>query len=201
MIRGDLEAIASAGIVQAGLDPGEPPEVIALIRGLLGPDGYHRGATLLGNRAGLARVHGQWRIYASRSATLFDHCHEVGHYLVRLAGIGGGDDEEQLANYVGGALMMPRPAIVRARRDGLDLADLADRFCTSETCAALREAEVLSIPRAIVARTHVHVRGPDGFVWPAEPTLRSWARRPGPGIAKTRMTDDPSRVVLDADAG
>lgn len=201
MDRGELEAIAMEGLAQAGLDPTEPPSVVDLIRRLLGPDGYDTSHVLVGGgRACLARVHGHWRVYASKAATLFDHFHEVGHYLVRQAGLGGGPDEEHLANYVGGALLMPRPAVLKARRNGFRLPELADLFSTSETCAALREAEVLTLPRVIVARTHVHVRGPEDFVWPAEPTLRKWAQKPGPGVAKTRMTDDPSRVVLDAEA-
>ena len=98
------------------------------------------------------------------------------------------------------ALLAPRPAFLRARRDlGEDLRAVAERFTMTQTGVALRRGEVLGTPLAVIAPARVRVRGPEAWVWPPESTLRAWARRPLAGLKKTRLTDDPRRVVLEAD--
>lgn len=197
MEQGELEGIAAAALVETGQDPAEPPNITRAIRTLLGPGGLRRGPALVrGDRACLVRVNEEWRIYASKHATLFDVCHELGHFLLRRVGYLG-DSEEESANYLGAALLMPQAAMRAAT--GIPLHELAAAFRTSETCAALREAEVRRLPRAIVAPRHIHVRGPEAWIWPAEATIRQWLHRPRSGLKKTRMRDAPDRVVLDAE--
>lgn len=195
---GELEGIAAGLFDEAGQDPCDPPNVMRMIRSLLGADGFRRGSNLVVGRACLAQTPGGPRIYATRAATLHDVLHELAHWALRRAGYVG-EREEQNANYIAGALLMPRRAMATASRDRLTLPELAERFRTSETCAALREAEVQRLPRVIVAPKHIHVRGPEEWIWPAETTLRSWAKRGKPGLRKTQLTDDPGRVVLDAE--
>jgi hypothetical protein len=75
---------------------------------------------------------------------------------------------------------------------------IAQWFVTTETCAALRFGEVTGEPLALISPRAVVVRG-DEWVWPDERELRAIARRRvAPGIRKTRLRDDPRRLVLRA---
>lgn len=203
----DLESVADGAYADAGLDI-ERPHVMRLAIALLGPGSIRRGPRPIHGPAALLRVGDAWRIVLSRSLpqryALFAIAHELGHWLIARHGLVGaagvGDDEERAADYLGGALLAPRRAFLAARRAlGDDLSALAKTFSTTETGAALRLGEVLRLPLAVVAPQTVRVRGPEDWVWPDESTLRRWARRPAPGLRKTRLTDDPRRVVLDAD--
>lgn len=200
----ELEGVAESAYREAGLDV-ERPNVVRLAKALLGPDAIERGPRLVSGRAALIRVHDRWRIVLSRSLpklyALHAIGHELGHWLLERAGVGSGD-EELAADYLGGALLAPRSAFAAAHRAlGSDLPALAAAFSTTETGAALRVGEVARVPLAVISPSVVRVRGPEGWVWPDEPTLRRWARgTAAPGLKKIRLTDDPRRVVLDADA-
>lgn len=184
----------------------ERPHVPRLARALLGPDAIVRGPRPLHAPAALVRVGDAWRIILSRSLlplyALFAVGHELGHWLLARHGYDG-DDEERAADYLGAALLAPRRAFLAARRAlGDDLPALADALSMTETGAALRLGEVLGVPLAVVAPARVRVRGPKEWVWPDEGTLRRWARRPAPGVRKTKLRDDPRRVMLGVeDAG
>lgn len=198
----ELEGIADAAYAEAKQDP-EQPNVVRLARALLGADAIQRGPRPISAPAALFRVGGEWRILLARSLpkayALFAVGHELGHWLLRRHGVQV-DDEERAADYLGGALLAPRRAFLAARRVvGDDFAELAETFSTTETGAALRLGEVLDQPLAVVAPQRVRVRGPEEWIWPDEGTLRRWARRPARGLRKVRLTDDPRRVVLDAE--
>lgn len=204
----ELEGIAEAAYDEVELDP-ERPHVPRLARALLGPDAIQRGPRPLHAPAALIRIGSAWRIVLSRSLppryALFAVAHELGHWLLARYGHVGDDaldgmGEERAADYLGAALLAPRRTFLTARRAlGNDLPELADAFALTETGAALRLGEVLRLPLAVVAPQQVRVRGPAEWVWPDERTLRQWARRPAPGLRKTRLTDDPRRVVLGVD--
>ncbi len=200
----ELEGIAEAAYCSAGLDP-ERPHVARLARALLGPEAIRRGPRPLHGPAALVRVGEEWRIVLARGLpplqAVFAVGHELGHWLLRQHGYDG-DDEERDADYLAAALLAPRSAFLAARRVLRDdLPALAATFGMTETAAALRLGEVCRVPLAVVAPQTVRVRGPEGWVWPDEASLRRWARgRPLPGIRKVRLTDDPRRVVLDAEA-
>lgn len=196
----DLEGIANAAYVEAGLDSSQP-SVPRLARALLGADAIQRGPRPLHAPAALIRVGESWRIILARSlprlCAMFAVGHELGHWLLARHGYDGAD-EERAADHLGAALLAPRRAFLTARRAlGEDLPTLAEAFSMTETGAALRLGEVTGVPLAVVAPMQVRVRGPEGWVWPDEPTLRKWARRPVPGLRKTTLIDDPRRVVLD----
>lgn len=198
----ELEGIVDAAYREAGLDP-ERPHLVRLARALLGDDAIVRGPRPVHGPAALVRVGESWHIVLSRSLprlyALFAVGHELGHWLLRREGYDG-HDEERAADYIGGALLAPRSAFLAARRAlGDELPALAEAFSMTETGAALRLGEVLRLPLAVVAPARVRVRGPDEWVWPDEGTLRRWARRPVPGLRKTKLTDDPRRVVLGVD--
>jgi len=197
----ELEGIAEAAYRDAGLDP-EKPHVMRLARALLGQEAILRGPRPVHGPAALARVGDSWRIVVARNLdplyALFAVGHELGHWLIARHRLGL-EDEESAADYLAGALLAPRPAFVGARRRlGEDLRALAQAFGTTETGAALRVGEVFRTPLAVVAPSRVRVRGPEDWSWPSEPTLRTWARRARPGVRRTRLGDDPRRVVLEA---
>lgn len=194
----ELEGLAAWVLEDAGFELDEPVNIRKLIRARLGPDGYQQLPRMPFTRAALITINGRQRICSTPRATAFDESHELGHRERNLAGIVS-DDEEADANFLGGAILMPARAVLRAVRSGLSLSEMAELFGTSETAMALRVAELLRMPRAIIAPKHIHLRGPDGYVMPAEPVLRSLAKRTRPGVLKVRMRDDPSRVVLDFD--
>lgn len=197
-----LEGIAEAAYEEAKVD-NDDGDVELVVERLLGPGAIRRGPRPLHGPAALIRVQGRWRIILGRNvpmpAALFYVGHELGHWLLRRHGVQV-DDEEAAADFLAGALLAPRRAFVGAVREhGHNLRALADAFDVTETAAALRLGEVLHVPLAVVAPTRVRVRGPEAWIWPPEPTLRGWARRPVPGLRRTRLVDDPRRVVLEAD--
>lgn len=123
--------------------------------------------------------------------------HELGHWVLSREGVRDSQWTEDWCDYIGGALVAPRPAIRRAfAAFGTAFSPIAASFRTTETLVALRMGEVTSQSVAVVAPQRVRARG--DAVWPAEDTVRAWARRPGPGISSVRLQDDRKRVVLMA---
>lgn len=92
-------------------------------------------------------------------------------------------DCEEAADYIGAAIQAPRQAFrARLRAVGQDMTQLALPFAITETSAALRLGEVEGLPLAVVAPKSVRVRGPAEWVWPDAETLRTWTRKPVPGL-------------------
>jgi hypothetical protein len=151
--------------------------------------------------ARLARVGDEWRIFVreglSPQEANFAVGHELGEHWLKREGYDG-EDLEQAANYIGAALVAPRPTFVTAVRElGEDWTALSQRFVSTESLVVLRWGEIRCEPLALVSPALVRVRGPESFVWPEEPTIRRWANgRPGPGLRKARLADDRRRVVL-----
>lgn len=203
----ELEGIADAAYRAASLDP-DRPHITELARALLGPAAIQRGPRPVHGPAALIRVGDDWRIVLARSLpplyAVFAVGHELAHWLLAQHGYDG-NDEEAAADYLGAALLAPRRAFLAARRVlGDDLPALAKAFSTTETGAALRLGEVLRVPVAVVSPGLVRVRGPEGWNWPDEATVRGWARVRTAGLRKVRLTDDPRRVMIgvnDGDAG
>ncbi len=110
-----------------------------------------------------------------------------------------GEDVEHAANYIAAAILSPRRAFRLALEQyGQDFVELARVFRVSQTHVALREAELASAPCAVVSPALVR-RGPEAWAWPDEAVVRRWARLPASGLRKVKLTDDPRRVVLDAE--
>lgn len=190
-----LEGLATALYERLDYDPEAPQSPVALARRWLGADAIvHAPATQLA--PAITFLHdGRRRISVKRSLPpeyrRFAIGHELGHVLLLEAG-SGHEDGERAADYLGAALMAPRPAV---RLYGDDWRALAEDIGSTQTQAALRTAEVLHVARAVVTPHRVYLRGPDGFVWPL--ARRSIVRMPG--IRKTVLDDDPERVVVDVD--
>lgn len=200
---GDLEALALQLYAELGIDPAEPPSLFQVARAWLGAGAVERPHAMAGPPAKAFRIGARDRIAVKASVPLeyahFYIGHELGHLLLRRAGYVG-DEEEACADYLGAALLMPRPAVVATyRAEGFAPEALAEAVVCTQTAAALRLAEALGLPLAAVSPANVRVRGPEAFVWPDEATVRAWAARPRPGLARVRLTDQPRRVALLAD--
>lgn len=192
-----LEHLAESRYESAGLDPAEP-DLPRLVRALLGTS-VTRGPRPISGPAALYRVGPAWGIVVSSKLPLvharFFIAHELAHWILRDEGLD--DRDEAAADYLGAALLAPRRAYLAAVRAGLELPELAERFGLTETGAALRIGETTGRPIVLVAPASVRPRGSESWVWPPEPTLRVWARRDRPGVARVRLVDDPRRVMLE----
>ncbi len=200
----DIEGTAEAMYRAAGLDPCEGASPLALAKRLFGAGSvrsYH-AASLPGDGA-LAWVDGKPRIYVRaklpKARLRFAICHELAEWCLTLARYQE-HDVEQMADALAAALLAPRQLFLRVlRADGQRLPLLAAHLGTTESCAALRLGETTDLPLALVAPSRpVRVRGA-AFAWPDEDTIRRMAAgRIAPGLARTKLQDEPRRVVLSA---
>ena len=178
---------------ELGYEPDEPQSPVTLARQWLGADALVVAPATLRVPACTFFVHGQRRIAVQRNLSpayrRFWVGHELGHALLARD---GAPDDERAADYLGAALMAPW-ATTRLY-DG-DWMALASDIGSTQTQAALRTAEVLGLPRAVVTPRRVYLRGPEGFVWP----LGRKAIERAPGTKKTQLTDDPNRTVIDVE--
>lgn len=199
-----LELLAEDLYKRARLDPTTSASTVRLARVLLGDTAIElvpRHA--LRTPAMLARVGERWRIFVRRPITPQDLAflcgHELAHWALRREGYHE-PDEEAAADYLGACLVAPRRAFLSALRDrNEDLSELARVFVATESLCALRTGETTGRVLALVSPSLVRVRGLRPFEWGDEATIRRLARRGGPGLARTRLRDDPRRVVLTAE--
>lgn len=201
----ELEGIAGAVLREGGEPDDEVPRLARLTKTLLGDRAVEYTPVRLPGDAALVRVYDEWRIYVRRGLPVerraFAIAHELAEWWLKAREKYEREDVEDAANYVAAAILTPRSAFRLALSSvGSDFPRLAESFRVTETHAALREAEIRCLPRAVVTPARVRVRGPEEWSWPDESTIRRWARgRTGPGLRKTKLTDDPRRVVLDAE--
>ena len=201
----DIEGAAEAMYRAAGLDPREGASPLALAHGLLGPGSVQsvHAASLPGDGAlvwerGEAQIHVRAKLSPQRRRWAI--CHELAEWCLTLARYES-DDREQISDALAAALLAPRQHFLRVlRADGRRLPALARRLVTTESFVALRLGETTDEPLALIAPSRpVRVRGAE-FRWPSEEQIRAMAAgRPLlPGLARTRLRDDPRRVVLSA---
>lgn len=197
MDTGDLEGVAMLAFRAAGGDDNDPPALQQItkalgLRVLTGP------TKLLSGDACYARVNGEERIY--RRARLspvrarFATAAEVGEVLLRREGYRGADIED-CSNYIGAAIVCPRRMFARAAGYGLNLTELAAEFGATQTLVALRRAELLAEPRAVVTPARVYVRWAGASLTDSQ--WRAEGRRGRPGIRKVALTDDRGRFALE----
>lgn len=186
---------------RAGCDPDEAVSPLRLARALLGEDGVrvvpHVALPADGQ---LVKLNGRDMIFLRKGLSRERARFLIAHELAELALRGIVDEQiENACNAIAAAVLAPRRAFsARMRAVGRNWEQLALPFGMTQTAAALRAGEADRMPLAVVAKI-VRTRGPDEFQWPEERVLRRWATSPPAGLAKTRLTDDPKRVVLVAD--
>ncbi len=201
----EIEGLAVAFYQRLGFDPTIPVDAFRLARRLLGPGAIERGTAIAGLPAKLFTVRGERRIAVSRKLApeyaFFFAGHELGHVVFDELGYREADIEAA-CDMFGAAVMAPMPAVsAMLRAFGRDHEAIAAEIGSTQTHAALRVAECLGIPRAIITPARVYARGPEDFVWGPEDELRRIARARvvRPGVTKAKLTDDPRRVVIDVE--
>ncbi len=196
-----LEQLAEDAYERNGFDPRRPTTPHRIARAeYKDPELIVRPRVVLGHRpSGVGWMAGRPRIMLRSTVPEDDEQFYVGHELAHLLlGRKHGEDSELEAacDYLGAALMAPRPAVRELyRRHGWNLRAIAREVVATQTWAALRLAETVGCPLAAVSPELVRVRGAE-WGWPAASELRRHARRPGPGLKKVRITDRPARTVL-----
>ena len=192
--------------VSAGIDPSQAPGAPRVAAAVLGesylqavPRGEMPGNALL------RRDGPRWVINVrdGLNARQLNHAiaHELGEWFLRCKGYAEPDVEE-LSGRVAAAICVPRVAFVAARaRLGDDLAALSAEFRVSQSLMALRVAECLGVPTALITRRVVRTRGA-AWEWP--PTREQWMafvaqiRAQPNGIRVSQLGDARGRVVLRA---
>jgi len=106
----------------------------------------------------------------------------------------------ELVGRIKAALCVPRPAFMSAWRDlGEDISALSHAFAVSESLMALRIAECLGHPTALVTARRVRTRGRKRD-WPASP--EGWSelltKADRSGLVVHRLRDARERLVLVA---
>lgn len=198
-----IEGLAVDFYKRLGCDPEQPVDTFRLARKLLGANAIERGTALVGVPAKTFSVHGERRIAVSRKLSVpyaqFFVGHELGHIVLDEIAYTE-SDIERVCDAFGAAVMAPLPAVrLLLRAFGRDHEAIADEVCSTQTWAALRIAEFLRIPRAIITPQRVYARGPEEFEWGPEDELRRLVRVERPGVVKSKLTDDPRRIVIDVD--
>lgn len=200
--RDDAERLAVEALERVNIDASAITPWTKIVRLMLGADAIVRIPRLVGQPAALHVIHGRPRIALSAKIPYeyqgFYALHEVGHWLVAEHRMRP-DDEEAFADAVAAALLAPKPAFQRVvRAVGFDYSAISDEVVQTETWAALRTAEIYGIPTVVVAK-RLRIRGDETWVWgESEAEIRALSRQDRPGIHKTKLTDDPKRIVLTA---
>lgn len=123
---------------------------------------------------------------ASEAEQRFATAHELGHWLLDEHGLDARD--EDAANYLAAALLMPRchfAAAVRALSD--DIPALAQAFGVTQTAALLRLGEIGAVELSVVRTPfRVYVRGE----WEVPVGADLDGR---PGVCAVEITDAPRR--------
>jgi hypothetical protein len=184
----EIEGLAVDFYRRLNLDPERPADTFRLARLLLGRGAIERGTNLVGVPAKLFTVRGERRIAVSRKLSVpyaqFFVGHELGHIVLDEQGYRE-SDLESACDMFGAAVMAPIPAVAAMLRAfGRDHVAIADEVASTQTWAALRIAECLRIPRAVITPQRIYARGPDEFVWGADGDLRRLLRVERPGFAR-----------------
>jgi hypothetical protein len=196
---GEIEALARRIYALAAADPRVPLGAAVLARRLLGPRALlvARGEVLADGSIRRAPS-GTYITIAPGLAVgraNFVIAHELAHMLIDDAPSTRGlslEIKERWCDAVAAWLVAP-PEVFAARALALRsrVPRLAREFVVTETCAALRIAEVGGPGVAVATPRKVYRRGLVGLT---DDDLR--AGRAGPGIRKAPIRDEPGRVLF-----
>jgi len=200
------EILARELYVGARLDPSTAPGAPLLAAAMLGESCVRAvPANELPGNAVLQLAGASWVIYVREglSASRLNHAiaHELGEWFLRCRGYVEADVEE-LSGRVAAAICVPRAAFVSAHGNyGDDLSGLSKAFRVSESLMALRAAECLGTPTALITRKVVRIRG-EPREWPT--TRGEWTElvkqvRAHPnGLSIRTLSDSRGRFVIRA---
>lgn len=126
------------------------------------------------------------------TALLWVVAHELAEFAIRECDYRG-EDAERLADAGAAAIVMPRRAFLKHLRTA-SLAEMARFYELSCTAISLRYGETTGRPVAVIAPTHVHLRG-EPIEWGDLPGLAK-AKLPPEGVERVRLADNKRRVRL-----
>ncbi len=106
------------------------------------------------------------------------------------------EDREQAADRLAAALAAPRGAFQRRAKQSRNLANLAERFTISQTCAALRLAETDCLEASVVVSPSLIYARASNCNLPDERTLRAAAAKGSPLFERHALTDIRHRIAL-----
>lgn len=190
----------------AQADPARPLGSVELAVALFGSSCIRRanrhelpGRSALVLRGGVPTIH----LRRDLNAVQVNHAvaHELGEWVLRGWRYQGPEPEE-LAGRIGAALCVPRAAFRSARRTlGEDVVALSRAFTVSESLMALRIAECLGYPTALITHRRVRTRG-HNWHWPA--SAQDWTalinRADAIGLSRQPIRDARNRFVLRVQA-
>lgn len=185
----DADDIAAWIYDRARMDEGDPPGPVALARKIVGvvrsdTHGPH------GAKLDEGIIHVGRRLEGSALTWLV--AHELAELVIRVTDYRG-EDAERLADAGAAAIIMPREAFMRHARH-LSIRDMAKLYNVTCTAASLRYGEVTGRPTAIIAPTHIHIRGED-WEWGDLPGLAK-AKAAPEEVDRAMLFDDHRRVRL-----
>lgn len=197
------DVLARELYLSAGLDLGRAHGAPRVAAAVLGENCLHvvRPRELPG-RAFIQHDGLHWIIHVRRTLgkAQLNHAiaHELGEWFLRRRGYAE-PDIEALSNRLAAAICVPRQAFVAAYDElGDDVPALSRRFCVSESMMALRVAECLGPPTALITEKVVLTRG-EPWEWPT--TREGWTglvdrvRAHSNGLTIQNLSDS-GRVVL-----
>jgi len=177
---------------RAGADDEDPPHPLALVK----PCGL-RVVFSDNHGPGRGQLDGKVIKLARRldeTAIKWVVAHELAEYCLRQVDYRG-EDVELLANAGAAAIVMPRRAFIKHVRHAT-LAEMARYYELSCTAISLRYGETTNRPVAIIAPTHVHIRG-EPIEWGNLPGLAKAKPKDLPeGIERVKLADNHRRVRL-----
>lgn len=195
----EIEEAAGAIYRLAGFRAGRPVSPRKLAQALLGAGAVRLvGEEVLRNQhAAVARVGAEWRIYLRRglapAVQFFSIGHELAEWFLMRQGVSHAEAELS-ADGVAAAVLAPLDYAREAcAARGARWGQLALDFGSTESHAALRFGEVTREPLLLMTPTSVRQRGRVA-PWPSDRALRG--DRPCQGIVRTRLRDDPRRLVV-----
>lgn len=185
----DPDDIAAWIYSRARVDEEDPPGPVGLARRIVsvvrsddhGPNGakLDEGVIHVGRRL-------------QGSALTWLVAHELAELAIRVADYRG-EDAERLADSGAAAIIMPRRAFLKHARH-MSISDMAKLYDVSCTAASMRFGEVTGRPVAIIAPTHIHIRGED-WEWGDLPGLAK-AKAAPEEVERAMLFDDHRRVRL-----
>jgi hypothetical protein len=183
-----------------GFDLIHPPSMLELAVSYVGEENVHLvkwphafapGESIRSRKGDGIWLDGSW----SLERKTFGFAYEIGDAWLRHHQIAD-REREPLANAIAAALIAPERVVRLAVGVlGPNPTVMASIFRCTETWAALRMAEALNRPMAVVTSFHVYIRGAS-FKWGSEEAIRKLVHRSNRRFLKVPVPDDPTHTLI-----